>query len=35
MIAQNIDMMMQEAAFQQWMKERRGLAGLTEPKGQS
>jgi hypothetical protein len=32
MIAQNIDRMMTEAAFQQWLKERRGLAGLSERK---
>ena len=31
-IAENIERMMKEAAFQQWLKERRGLAGLTERK---
>ena len=34
MIAQNIERMMSEAAFQQWLKERRALAGLTERKEQ-
>ena len=34
MIAANIERMLQESAFQQWLKERRGLAGLTERKEQ-
>lgn len=33
MLAQGIDRTKKEAAFQQWMKERRGAAGLVDAKG--